>query len=43
MDCFWWVQDVAVKVFLEQDIKVEALDEFKREVCVCLLHSCKIF
>lgn len=34
---------MAVKVFLEQDIKVEALDEFKSEVCVCLLHSCKIF
>ena len=29
---FWWVQDVAVKVFLEQDIKGEALFEFKAEI-----------
>lgn len=27
------LQDVAVKVFLDQDLKVEALDEFRREVC----------
>lgn len=26
------LQDVAVKVFLDQDLKVEALDEFRREV-----------
>jgi hypothetical protein len=26
-------EDVAVKVFLDQDLKVEALDEFRREVC----------
>ena len=31
---------MAVKVFLEQDIKVEALDEFKREVYDRLLYSC---
>lgn len=28
----WLLQDVAVKVFLEQDLKVEALEEFKMEV-----------
>lgn len=26
------LQDVAVKVFLDQDLKIEALDEFRREV-----------
>lgn len=31
------IQDVAVKVFLDQDLKVEALEEFKSEVGCCTL------
>lgn len=30
----WQGSDVAVKVFLDQDLKVEALEEFKREVAI---------
>jgi serine/threonine protein kinase len=30
----WQGSDVAVKVFLDQDLKVEALDEFRREVAI---------
>jgi hypothetical protein len=30
---FWW-QDVAVKVFLDQHVKAEAIEEFKAEVCL---------
>jgi hypothetical protein len=38
------VQDVAVKVFLDQHVQMEAIEEFKAEVCVSVMsHSCKTF
>jgi len=40
----FWVQDVAVKVFLDQHVQMEAIEEFKAEVCVSVMsHSCKTF